>query len=103
MVMGLVSGLSLANHLTQSPAWWCMPCSAKMDAREKDSGRWSDMWSLLLTFPELFLTRTSCRKTAHGNGYYGARPGWAVSVRVLPLTNPPNVLYAHALTALLYN
>ena len=57
-----------------------------MDAREKDSGRWSDMWSLLLTFPELFLTRTSCRKTAHGNGYYGAWPGWAVSVSVLPLT-----------------
>ena len=30
------------------------PCSAKMDASEKDSGRWSDMWYLLLTFPELF-------------------------------------------------
>ena len=54
MVMGLVSGLSLASHLTQSPSWWCTPCSAKMDAREKDSGRWSDMWFLLLTFPELF-------------------------------------------------
>ena len=54
MVMGLVSGLSLANHLTQSPSWWCMPCSAKMDAREKDSGRWSDMGCLLSTFPELF-------------------------------------------------
>ena len=54
MVVGLVSGLSLANHLTQSPSWWCMPCSAKMDAREKDSGRWSDTRCLLLTFPELF-------------------------------------------------
>ena len=54
MVMALVSGLSLANFLTQSPSWWCMPCSAKMDAREKDSRRWSDMWCLLLTFPELF-------------------------------------------------
>ena len=53
MVMGLVSGLSLANH-SQSPPWWCMTCSAKMDASEKDSGRWSDMWCLLLTFPELF-------------------------------------------------
>ena len=30
------------------------PCSAKMGANEKDSGRWSDMWCLLLTFPELF-------------------------------------------------
>ena len=49
--MGLVSGLSLANYLTQSPSWWCMPCSAKI---EKDSGRWLIMWCLLLTFPELF-------------------------------------------------
>ena len=87
MVMGLVSGLSLANHLTPSPAWWCMPCSAKMDAREKDSGRWSDRWCLLLTFPKLslFLTRTSCPKTTHANSYYGARPGWVVSISVLPL------------------
>ena len=50
MVMGLVSGLSLANHSDSE----CTPCSAKMDAREKDSGRWSDRWCLLLTFPELF-------------------------------------------------
>ena len=49
MVMGLVSRLSLANHSDS------VPCSAKMDARKKDSGRWSDMWCLLLTFPELFL------------------------------------------------
>ena len=56
------------------------------------------MWCLLLTFPELlwlveaysvFLTRTSCRKTTHANGYYGACPGWAVSISVLPLTAPP--------------
>ena len=39
MMMGLVSRLSL---------------SAKMDASKKDSGRWSDMWCLLLTFSELF-------------------------------------------------
>ena len=72
-----------------------MPCLAKMNAREKDSGRWSDRWCLLLTFPELFrlveayslfLTRISCRKTTHANSYYGAWPGWAVSVSVLPLT-----------------
>ena len=25
-----------------------------MEAREEDSGRWSDRWCLLLTFPELF-------------------------------------------------
>ena len=35
------------------PSWWCTPYSAKMDASEKDSGRWSDMWCLLLTCPEL--------------------------------------------------
>ena len=49
----LVSGLSLAIILTRSPSWWCTPCSAKMDVREKDSGRWSDM-CLLLIFPEFF-------------------------------------------------
>ena len=62
MVMGLVSGLSLANHSVKSPSWWCTPCSAKMNAREdsgrmnarEDSGRWSDIWYLILTFPELF-------------------------------------------------
>jgi len=31
----------------------CTPFSAKMDASE-GPGRWSDMWCLLLTFPELF-------------------------------------------------
>ena len=51
--MGLVSGLSLASHLTQSPSWWCTPGSAKMDARGKDSGRWSDTWCLLNLSPTL--------------------------------------------------
>ena len=35
--MGLVSGLSLANHSDSSSSWWCTPCSVKMDAREKGS------------------------------------------------------------------
>ena len=26
--------------MTEGPFWWCMACSAKMDANEKDSGRW---------------------------------------------------------------
>ena len=26
----------------------------------------------------VFLTRTTCRKTTHANGYGGAWPGWAV-------------------------
>ena len=34
----------------------------------------------------MFLTRTSCHKTTHANGYYGAWPGRAVSISVFPLT-----------------
>ena len=43
MVMGLVSGLSLASYSGL----------AKMDASKKDSGRWLDKWCHFLTFPEL--------------------------------------------------
>ena len=39
-----------------------------------------------------FLTRTSCCKTTHAHGYYGAWPGWAVSVSVLPLTSPAGLV-----------
>ena len=42
----------------------------------------SGWWWLISS---VFLTRTSCRKTTHANGYCGAWPGWAVSVGVLPL------------------
>ena len=34
----------------------------------------------------VFLIRISCHKTTHANGYYGAWPGWAVSISMLPLT-----------------
>ena len=56
MVMGLVSELSLANH-SDSGSFLVVPsCSAKMDASEKDSGRWLvlDAWCHFLTFLELF-------------------------------------------------
>ena len=43
----------------------------------------SGWWRLISS---LFLTRTSCHKTTHANGYYGASPGWVVSISVLPLT-----------------
>ena len=46
-----------------------------------DSSGW--WWQLISS---VLLTRTSCRKTTHANGYNGAWPGWAVSVSVLPLT-----------------
>ena len=46
IVMGLVSGLSLASYLashtfglTQGPFWWCTHHSAKMDSSKKDSGK----------------------------------------------------------------
>ena len=43
----------------------------------------SGWWRLISS---VFLTRTSCHKTTHANGYNGAWPGWAVSVSVLRLT-----------------
>ena len=48
-----------------------------------DSSGW---WWLISS---VFLIRISCHKTTHANGYYGAWPGWAVSISVLPLTDTP--------------
>ena len=39
------------------------------------------------------LPGTSCHKIAHANGYYGAWPGWAVSISVFPLTIISAVFY----------
>ena len=52
MVMRLVSGWSLANH-SNSGSFLVTHASAKMDASERDSGKWTDMRCLLSTFPEL--------------------------------------------------
>ena len=97
MVMGLVSGCLWPIILTQSPSWWDTHCSAKMVASEEiwevvgyvvsflhfpDSSGW---WWLISS---VFLTRTSCCKLTHANGFYGAWSGWAVSVDELPLTAP---------------
>ena len=49
----------------------------------------SGWWWLMSS---IFLIRISCHKTAHANGYYGAQPGWAVSISALPLTEPPVLL-----------
>ena len=43
----------------------------------------SGWWWLISS---IFLIRISCHKTTHANGYYGAWPGWMVSISVLPLT-----------------
>ena len=97
MVMGLVSELSFANHSDSR----ILPGGARLvqprwmqERRILGGGRicgvsfWpflnsSGWWRLISS---MFLTRTSCRRTTHANGYYGAWPGWAVSISVLPLT-----------------
>ena len=45
----------------------------------------SGWWWLISS---VFLVRIPCHNTTHTNGYYGAWPGWAVSISVLPLTVP---------------
>ena len=67
-----------------------------MDASKRDSGKWTDTRVSFRPFPNssgwwwlissVFLIRISCHKTTHANGYYGAWPGWTVSISVLPVT-----------------
>ena len=54
MVMGLVSGWSLANHSNSESFLVGTHRSAKVDASERDSGKWTDTRCLLSTFTELF-------------------------------------------------
>ena len=60
LVMGLVSGLSLANDSDSRSFLVVHASSAKMDASEEDSGRCKDMWHLLLTFLKLFRLMVAC-------------------------------------------
>ena len=53
-VMGLVSRWSLTNHSYSGSLLVVHALLAKVDASERDSGKWMDMRCLLLTFPELF-------------------------------------------------
>ena len=51
----------------------------------------------------IFLIRISCHKTTDANGYYGAWPGWAVSISVLPLTKiVQNICYIEVKPGELY-
>ena len=84
MVMGLVSGLSLANHSDSESFLVVYTLLSQDGTSKKDSGRWLDMCYFLLTFPELlwlvvacstFLTRTSCHKITQGNSYCDSRVG----------------------------
>ena len=54
MLMGLVSGLSLANN-SDSESFLVVHALFSQDGRQR-GGFWEvvDMWCLLLTFPELF-------------------------------------------------
>ena len=108
MVMRLVSGLSLANH-SESESFLVVHALFSQDGCQR-KGFWdvvghvvspfdlswrtcgisfwpflnsSSWWRLISS---VFLTRTSCCKTTHANGYYGAWPGWVVSISVRPLT-----------------
>ena len=97
MVTGLVSGLSLGNP-SDSESFLVVQALFIQDGCQRE-GFWevvghvvspfdlspnSSSWWWLIS--SVLLTGTSCHKTTHANGYYGAWPGWAVSVSVLPLT-----------------
>ena len=54
MVMGLVSGWSLANH-SNSESFLVVHASLSQDGcQQRDSGKWRDTQCLLSTFPKLF-------------------------------------------------
>ena len=96
MVMGLVSGWSLSNHSNSESflvAHGCVPrwmiargilgSQQTRGVSSRPFPNYSGWWWLISS---VFLIRISCHKTTHANGYYGAWPGWMVSISVLPLT-----------------
>ena len=98
MVMGLVSGLSLASHSDSGPFLVLHPLLSQ-DGRQQ-GGFWEvggyvaspfDLSQTLLLVSSMFLTRTSCCKITGTNGYCGSWPGWTVSDSVLPLATLPSV------------
>ena len=100
MVMGLVSRWSLANHSKfrvfpggtriAQPRWMLARGILGSGQTHGVSFRPfpnSSCWWWFIS--SIFLIRISCHKTTHANGYYGAWPGWVVSISVLPLTDMP--------------
>ena len=79
MVMGLVSGLSLANH-SDSESFLVAHALLSQDGYQRE-GVWevvalevspcdlSKLFWLVVAFSSVFLTRTCCHKTTHGNSY----------------------------------
>ena len=97
MVIGLVSGLSLANH-SDSESFLGVHALFSQDRCQREGfwevvGHVGSPFDLSQTLPVggallalCSLPGPPCRKTTHGDGYYGAWPGWVVSVSVHPLT-----------------
>ena len=91
----MVMGLSLANH-PDSESFLVVHTLFSRDGCQRE-GFWEVVGyvvslfdlsrTLLVGGGLLVLCRTSCHETAHEKGYYGAWPGWAASVSVLPLTD----------------
>ena len=96
MVMGFVSRWSLANHSNSvfpggariaQPRWMLARGILGSGRTRGVSFRpFPNSFSWWWLISSVFLIRISCHKTTHANGYYGAWPGWAFSISVLPLT-----------------
>ena len=95
--MGLVSGWSLANHSNSESFLVAHIAQRRWTLVRGILGRGRTHSVSFQPFPNssgwwwlirsIFLIRISCHKTTHANGYYGAWPGWAVSISMLPLTH----------------
>ena len=104
--MGLVSGFSLASH-SYSESFLVVHTLFGQDGCQRE-GFWEVVRYVVSPFDfsrtlpvgggllvsSVFLTRTSCHKTTHANGYCGAWPGWAVSISVLPQQLTPERLHS---------
>ena len=71
----MVMGLSLANH-SDSEFFLVVHTSFSQDGCQRE-GFWDVAGHVVSRFDlisSMFLSRTSCHKTTHANGYYGAWP-----------------------------
>ena len=109
--MGLVSGWSLTNNSNSEsflvaariaqPRWMLARGILGSGRTTRVSFRpFPNSFSWWWLISSVFLIRISCHKTTRANGYYGAWPGWAVSISVLPLTGTQCLLEVHQLASL---
>ena len=95
--MGLVFRVSLANHSDSKSFLVVHALLSQHDFQQvgfrEVVGQVASPLDLSRTLAVgVFLTSTSCHEITHAKGYYGAWPGWVVSVSGLPLTAEPNSL-----------